>query len=786
MMKRKFRWFSMKVYFVSIFWRNGMKMNRKLHVLFLSLLMVFIPFFNESYGAELPSGSDIQQVNAHVGKEAATSRNITWVTETQGTYTLTVKGAGSTTVFTKSYDGVSNGQVYFYQAEVTGLKANTQYNYVIEGASKKVEGSFHTSRAKNEDGKIRFAYIADPQVRREEDAKSAGSNFHYIEEATKNDPMDFLYIAGDHTNSDDDEDQWKLLFHSPGRFANAGQDLMLHNTIVSTQGNHDNSSLTGHINMPDLGEGEFLEGVYASDFGKLKVITLNNASYDTEDLDNNQNYHKMVQFLKEQVADAKANNMWTMVCFHKPLYTGASHVGDGDVIAYRKSLNPILTDLDVDMVLAGHDHVYTTSFVNDKGEGVADLNEEATKENGVTTYNKNPNAIFHMVAEHGGGLKWYKAVDYTVSEGDPIVPNYEFAHKNSSQEDPTSSQSRMQTYVTVDIEGNKAHFKAYRSKYSDDPKSQVEPYLYDEFIIQKKIPQVEVHFVLGEGKEDKGAFEENATTSLLVDEGSSALELEKQAPKVNAKEGYRFTGWTPKLEGTVDAATTYTAQFEKIPENTEPVSPQLTTPEESGIPAFVPPYIDLVPLPSSSDEKNGENTDPITDITDHWAESVIRSVVAKGYMGVEGSKFRPNDDATRLTVVKALAKMEGVNPKDYEGATQFTDVARDNKDLGYINWAVQNNIILGYEDQTFRGERFITREEMAAILNRYYENLNKEVKLQETPTYVDENQIGNWAKDEVKKAGEKGLLKGRKDGTFDPKAYITRGEIARILVNIQA
>ena len=430
----------------------------------------------------------IKEVNAHVGAEAQTSQNISWVTVEETQVDVKVIDENGNEVVSEVVNGTSNGNVFTYTKELTGLTANTKYTYILENEFNREVGEFKTAVENTSDKTIRFGFIADPQVNTAQNAEATGAVFNYLAKESEENPLDFLYLAGDHTDHAGNEQQWHDLFHNGGLFPNATQDFLKKHTLLSTQGNHDSIDLAGHINQPEeLGEGEFLQGVYSVDYGNLRFVVLNNASYNVADLENNANFNKMIDFLKQEITDAKSKGMWTAVGFHKPIYTGASHVSDGDVIEYRKALNPVFSELDIDMILTGHDHVYSRGFVNAEGRNATVENEELTAQNGVTTYSHVKGAPIHVVAEHAGGLKWYSPVNYPITNGDLIVPNYGFLDKNSAtQDDPLSYVSKKQTYVVVEASADQVEFKTHKLKYQDGQMLE-EPYLYDNFIITKDV-----------------------------------------------------------------------------------------------------------------------------------------------------------------------------------------------------------------------------------------------------------------------------------------------------------
>lgn len=215
----------------------------------------------------------------------------------------------------------------------------------------------------------------------------------------------------------------------------------------------------------------------------------------------------------------------------------------------------------------------------------------------------------------------------------------------------------------------------------------------------------------------------------------------------------------------------------KPEEPSKPESP--FTPGFPSIPWFGPGFTN-----PEKTEKTEKSEDSILDIKDHWAEKTIRTIVAKEIMKLEDKKFYPNRKATRFEVVEALAKVEKVDPKEYQGKSTLKDILEKDEQSAYVNWAVEKGIVTGFEDQTFKGNLEVTREQEAAILNRYVENLKLNFPTQEEIIFVDHDKISNWALEDVKKATQRGLLKGKDTKEFDPLSNITRAEIAQILINI--
>ncbi|QSZ27623.1 S-layer homology domain-containing protein [Aceticella autotrophica] len=166
-----------------------------------------------------------------------------------------------------------------------------------------------------------------------------------------------------------------------------------------------------------------------------------------------------------------------------------------------------------------------------------------------------------------------------------------------------------------------------------------------------------------------------------------------------------------------------------------------------------------------------------TDIKGHWAEKEINDWISKGLIaGYEDNTFRPDNPVTRAEFVtftnrsNNLTKTADINFKDVKSTDWF---------YNEIQKAKAANIVSGYDDNTFRPNNSITREEAAAILTRL-------LKLQPVTQdalkgFKDASQVSDWAKDAVNTAVYYGLIKGYPDNTVGPDNPITRAETVVIL-----
>lgn len=187
-----------------------------------------------------------------------------------------------------------------------------------------------------------------------------------------------------------------------------------------------------------------------------------------------------------------------------------------------------------------------------------------------------------------------------------------------------------------------------------------------------------------------------------------------------------------------------------------------------------------------------------TDIANHWAYDAICNVIQKGYFkGITNDKFEPETDMSRAMIVTVLWRLTGDElrtTKVVDGVTKsypryvnmFWDMKDDEWFTDYVAWANKNDIIDGYSKREFRPNESITREQLAVILHNYLKNYKLVrsfdlMKVNEPVKFTDEANISEWAREKVSTMQQIGLLEGRSDGSFDPKATVTRAEIATVI-----
>ena len=196
---------------------------------------------------------------------------------------------------------------------------------------------------------------------------------------------------------------------------------------------------------------------------------------------------------------------------------------------------------------------------------------------------------------------------------------------------------------------------------------------------------------------------------------------------------------------------------------------------------FTMPSGDVTITATFVESDEPECTLPFVDVhANDWFFDPVCYVYSEGLMtGTSATTFAPNATTTRAMIVSILARQENVTSAEDAG---FTDVAENDWYATAVNWAAREGIVTGFEDDSFRPNAAITREQLAAILCNYSAWKGKDTSARaDLDEYTDAISISSWATDTMSWAVAEQLLAGVTENTLEPQGAATRAQVAAVL-----
>ena len=255
-------------------------------------------------------------------------------------------------------------------------------------------------------------------------------------------------------------------------------------------------------------------------------------------------------------------------------------------------------------------------------------------------------------------------------------------------------------------------------------------------------------------------YETNGGSAVAASQAAkNATVTEPAAP---TKEGYSFAGWH------TDQACTTPYDF------TSPVTKNIT---------LYAKWVENTAGPTqTTDPSVSEDwNNPFADIhqSDWFYDNVCYAYENKLFTGISDSIFAPNAEMTRAMLVTVLYRIEG-EPDTQQSL--FDDVAPDAWYAKAVAWAEKHGIVNGYDETHFAPEDALTREQIAAIMQRYAEYKGIEtVETDDLVQFTDDADISGWAREAIAWAAGYGLISGRENNRLAPLGNITRAETAAVL-----
>lgn len=168
-----------------------------------------------------------------------------------------------------------------------------------------------------------------------------------------------------------------------------------------------------------------------------------------------------------------------------------------------------------------------------------------------------------------------------------------------------------------------------------------------------------------------------------------------------------------------------------------------------------------------------------------WYYEAVTSLADQGIIsGTGGNKFSPNSPITRGSFVTMLAKsvLTPGEVQQYQFQGSFKDLKTSHWANPYVNWAVETGVADGYEDNTFRPDKRVTRQEMAVMVRNFAQSTGRKFPSINNPvTFKDQGKIASWALEAVKLCQRADVINGDADtGKFRPTDNASRAEAASI------
>jgi 3',5'-cyclic AMP phosphodiesterase CpdA len=256
-----------------------------------------------------------------------------------------------------------------HNIKISGLKPSAKYYYRI-GSTESIDSLMYFRAAPVSGSKqpVRIWALGDFG----NGSANQRNCFNAMLATTGNHPPDAWIWLGDNAydfGSDDDYQRHVFDFF--------GTSFLQRMAIYPSPGNHDYRDNRENgapfvayykiFSLPQQGEaGGVPSGspaYYSVNYGSVHLVSLNseeeiNGRFTIADTSSAQ-----IEWLKKDLAANRQR--WTIVYLHRPPYTkGGSHDSDReeDLIQLRENLVPLLEHYNVDLVLAGHSHVYERTY----------------------------------------------------------------------------------------------------------------------------------------------------------------------------------------------------------------------------------------------------------------------------------------------------------------------------------------------------------------------------------------------------------------------------------------
>ena len=365
-------------------------------------------------------------------------------------------------VAANSVNGGFNGHAILNQ-----LAENTTYSYRVGGDGNWSEA--YRFKTRKFDGNFDFLFFGDPQIGSSGNVAldQAGWADTLNVALGANPEAELLVSGGDQVETAGVETQWSA-FLAPNQLRAF--------PWVATIGNHDvgSKAYEQHLWTPntDRALSHYTTGANRSGgdywfiYKGVLFIDLNSNAYLTSAQAGVDADEAHIAFITDVVQQHGAEAQYTVAIYHHSIYSPADHANDADNQKRRRDFPAAFSRLGVDLVLQGHDHSYSRSYLIENG-----VKQTVTEKPGATSVFQDAGGVIYVTGNSSSGSKYYPLSAPLLTDPnygpDPLNPGNHWANSVENQEN-------VRTYVKVSVRNNLLSVESVRSGTCAAPNAAVE------------------------------------------------------------------------------------------------------------------------------------------------------------------------------------------------------------------------------------------------------------------------------------------------------------------------
>lgn len=527
--------------------------------------------------ADAPAGAintRISRIVLGIGSDA-TEANLAWQSKTSETQFLEYWPTADPTNITRveSPRGPYNSAVFYpHEATMTGLEPDTEYAYRV-GSDRRGYSEQRTFTTGTDGDSWSFLAMADAQIG--VDTKIAEQSAAWnkaVNTATGEHPDSaFIMHLGDQVEG------WGAPVKQLEEFT-APEKLQEYRLAV-LKGNHETYTLDRHFQDTYFLPNEVDDTAnYFFNYNNVLFIGLDGNRASKADIDVHAN------FVNETIAAHGADADWVIVGIHHAPFSQGTHYTDKDVVELRNSLTPKLSEAGVDLVLSGHDHIYTRTHLMNGVDPV--IPAGASKSGDILI--PEDNEVLYVTSTTATGGKYYDFQD----ENGTTHPNVreenvtDLAHKSTAR----WRQDYNPDYTSIDVSSESLKLTTYNINT---------PYVVDQVTLLKK-----------DATQEEPPQEEAPTTT--------------EKPSATTTSAAKPTTLTSVSTVTLTETSTITSPSPTVVETTKVVP---TTVKQTVTPTTEKSGADTGNTPSENDANNGSHETTETDASGSSTTGIVLTVL---------------------------------------------------------------------------------------------------------------------------------------------------------------